>query len=52
MHFSETVGGSRAASSTTNYRQLSGKLSSMVYFDPEMARDSADCGRCLRARFR
>ena len=50
-HFSKTVGGSSAASSTTNYRQLSGKLSSVVYFDPETARDSVDCGRCLGARF-
>ena len=37
--------------STTNYRQLSGKLSSMVYFDPKAARDSLDCGRCLGAQF-
>ena len=26
-------------------------LSSVVYFDPETARDSVDCGMCLGARF-
>ena len=30
-NFSKTVGGSNAASGTTNYRQLSGKLSIVVY---------------------
>ena len=30
----------------------SGKLSSVVYFDPETARYSVDCGMCLGARLR
>ena len=47
VHFSKTVGGSSAASSTANYRQLSGKLSSVVYVDPETARDYVVWGRGL-----
>ena len=37
----------------TNYRQRSGKaiINSMVYFDPETARDSVDGGRCWGERF-